>query len=79
MHLPRTGAGCLIGNYLVVVCLRGRVDTIARRLVSCTMSLAGPGSILGAGAVNQAVPSGVGRLLAIIVGSWVTIVEYCEC
>ena len=47
---------------------RGRVSTGARRLISCTTSLAGPGSNPGAGTVNQTAhtvhPSGVGKLVA---------------
>ena len=35
-----------------IVCLRGRVDTVASRLI-CTTSLAGPSSIPGAGTVND--------------------------
>ena len=38
---------------------RGRVDAVARRLISCTTSLAGPGSRSGSGTVDQVVyPSG---------------------
>ena len=64
---------------MVIVCQHGRVDTVTRRLISCTTCLAGPGSNPGAGTVDQAVrPSGVGKLVA-LVGRWVTTLEYCEC
>ena len=36
---------CVQKIFTTHVCLRGRVDTVVRRLISCTMSLAGPGSI----------------------------------
>ena len=44
---------------------RGRVDTVARRLISYTTSLVGPGSIPVAGTVSQTVHrSGVSKLVA---------------
>ena len=56
----------IILTFHYIVYLRGRVDTVARRLISCTTSLAGPDSIPEAGTVDHTVhPSGVGKLVAI--------------
>ena len=46
--------------------LRDRVNTVARRLIYCTTSLAGPGMISRARMVNQTVhPSEVVKLVAV--------------
>ena len=51
---------------LLLVCLRERVDTVARRLIYCTMSLAGAGSIPGMSTVNQTGhPCRIGKFVAI--------------
>ena len=56
----------IFNNQLIQPGLLDTIYTVARRLISCIMRLAGPGSISGAGTVNQTVhPSGVGILVAI--------------